>query len=270
MSDPCVDCGLPAAANDRCDDCGEEVRQSPRWRGPREPRASRAVRPKTGTCVACDSDFLVPSMGPVRTYCSPRCRAWWNNHPGVPTPPLGRCARCGELLNRLTQKYCTPRCSEIARGVRRAEPLPSRTCALPECGTEFRPYRDAQRCCSERHGKTLCNREGRASGRYAPDAWSDRRRDNYHRRRALKKGASTGRPVILAEIADRDHWKCGICRLVVNPGMQWPHAKSPSLDHVVPLSQGGAHDPANVRLAHLGCNTERGNRGGGEQLMLVG
>lgn len=262
----CIDCGNPAEAQDRCAECLEEVRESPNWRGSVPP----APILRFGTCVACRGTVPIGRRGPTRRYCSPRCRAWWNNHPGVPTPPLGQCARCSKPLTRLSQKYCSLRCSEIARGVRLAEPIPARNCALPECGAEFRPHRDAQRCCSERHGKTLCNREGRASGRYAPEPWNDRRRNNYHRRRALKKGASTGQPVILTAIAERDRWKCGVCLRRVNRNLQWPHAKSPSLDHIVPLSQRGAHDPANVRLAHLGCNTERGNRGGGEQLMLVG
>jgi len=76
--------------------------------------------------------------------------------------------------------------------------------------------------------------------------------------------------VKLADIAERDGWRCGVCRRRVNPRFAWPHPKSPSLDHIIPLSEGGKHDPANVRLAHLGCNIVRGNRGGGEQLLLVG
>lgn len=187
--------------------------------------------------------------------------------------PPRSCARCGASIDQKPRsaKYCSPRCGEIARGQRLAEPLSKRSCALPDCGLEFQPKSPRQRCCCERHGKILCNREGRASGRYAPDPWSDRRRDNYHRRRALKKGASTGRPVKLAEIAERDRWRCGICRKAVSKRLQWPHPRSASLDHIVPLTEDGSlHDPVNVRLAHLVCNTIRGNRGGGEQLLLVG
>ena len=45
---------------------------------------------------------------------------------------------------------------------------------------------------------------------------------------------------------------------------------SPSLDHVVPLSLSGAHTPENVRLAHVRCNTAKGNRGGEELRLLSG
>jgi 5-methylcytosine-specific restriction endonuclease McrA len=35
----------------------------------------------------------------------------------------------------------------------------------------------------------------------------------------------------------------------------------PSHDHVVPLTKGGSNTPDNVRLAHRGCNSSKGNRG---------
>lgn len=80
------------------------------------------------------------------------------------------------------------------------------------------------------------------------------------RRRALKRGAATGEPVIFEEIAERDDWKCHICGDLVDRDAHWPDPLSPSLDHVVPLVAGGAHDPSNVSLAHLSCNVAKGAR----------
>lgn len=121
--------------------------------------------------------------------------------------------------------------------------------------------------------KGLCakhyNAKAKAEGRIKPQAWNDRRRDAYHRRRARKAAATTGEPVILADIAARDGYRC-FCGERVDMALAWPDPRSKSLDHIVPLSEGGAHDPSNVRLAHLRCNTVRGNRGGDEQLLLVG
>jgi 5-methylcytosine-specific restriction endonuclease McrA len=45
---------------------------------------------------------------------------------------------------------------------------------------------------------------------------------------------------------------------------------SASIDHLIPLSQGGGHVRANLRAAHRVCNVNRGIRGGNEQLMLIG
>jgi len=161
-------------------------------------------------------------------------------------------------------RYCSRRCNEIKHGKRLAEQLPPTSCALTECGATFQPWKTGQRCCSEKHSKLLYNRESRADGRQKPGPWNDKRRDSYHRRRALKKAASTGEPVLLSEIAERDGWQCSLCRQPVDPLVKWPDAKSPSLDHRIPLSRGGAHDPSNVDLAHLGCNTAKNNRIGDE------
>lgn len=134
----------------------------------------------------------------------------------------------------------------------------------------FRPKRDVQRCCCEKHGKLLWHREAEAAGRVTRESWNDRRKDHWHRRRALKRGASTGEPVILSEIAERDRWRCQLCKRAVSRKRRWPEPLSPSLDHIVPLSRGGAHALSNVQLAHLRCNVSKGNRGGGEQLALIG
>jgi 5-methylcytosine-specific restriction endonuclease McrA len=110
----------------------------------------------------------------------------------------------------------------------------------------------------------------RAAGSVKPQVWTDRRRDNYHRRKALKKGTSVGDPVRRELIARRDRWCCQLCGERVDERLVWPHPLSASLDHVVPLTKGGAHEPANVQLAHLRCNVAKSNRGGGEQLALIG
>jgi 5-methylcytosine-specific restriction endonuclease McrA len=33
-----------------------------------------------------------------------------------------------------------------------------------------------------------------------------------------------------------------------------------TVDHIIPLSKGGAHAVANLQLAHLACNIRKGNR----------
>lgn len=64
----------------------------------------------------------------------------------------------------------------------------------------------------------------------------------------------------MREIGERDSWLCGICQDAERPvsiASGTPRALSPSLDHIVALSFGGAHTRANVRITHLWCNVER-------------
>lgn len=61
-------------------------------------------------------------------------------------------------------------------------------------------------------------------------------------------------------IYERDGWMCQLCGEPVDPALIFPDRLSATLDHIVPLSLGGTHDPSNVQLAHLGCNSAKGNR----------
>lgn len=219
------------------------------------------------TCRGCDS--LLPEHGDdhrgrCQIWCSKACGSRHRSPRPRAVPKLpGECAHCGAsfVTHLSTRKFCNRFCSEASRGQRRAQPLPEIKCALPSCGKLFTPTYDRQRCCSERHGKALYNRASRADGRQKVESvWDDRRRDAHQRRRALKKKAATGRPVRRGVIAARDRYTCGICFDPVSMDLQWPHPLSPSLDHVIPLTKGGMHDPSNVQLAHLGCNTAKGNR----------
>ncbi|MFE6597238.1 HNH endonuclease [Streptomyces albidoflavus] len=141
-----------------------------------------------------------------------------------------------------------------------AVPLTLRRCDAPDCDAVFQPKHKRQRCCSEACGKRRWALAARAAGKVYRQPWDDRRRDAYHRRRARKKAAATGEPVLREEIAARDGWICYLCEQTVDSELTWPHPFSPSLDHVIPLSRGGAHGPANVRLTHLLCNTSKGAR----------
>lgn len=96
-------------------------------------------------------------------------------------------------------------------------------------------------------------------------------RARTQRRRAAVRGGRLTERFTDTEIFERDGWRCGICRRRVNQRLVYPHPRSPSLDHIVPLSQDpNGHTRANVRCSHLECNLRRSNRGGNEQLALIG
>lgn len=76
--------------------------------------------------------------------------------------------------------------------------------------------------------------------------------------------------VIPRKVFERDSWRCGICHRKVDKRLSYPHPRSASIDHILPMKHGGSHTYLNVQYAHLRCNSSKGHRGSGEQLALIG
>ncbi len=221
------------------------------------------------TCPGCGAEIPPGSRERnKRIWCSQACRSWRHNHPDGELRPAARvCQRCSlPIVGRNVRAvFCSRRCLEqsvtkLAHGERRA-------CSY--CGGSFAPVTNKQVYCSRPCQKIAYGREYRRNN---PDkyGWSPAKQAAAKRRRARRKGATVGRSFLDAEIFERDGWRCQLCRKKVDPSLEWPHPMSKSLDHVVPLSKGGAHRAANVQLAHLTCNIAKRDRPQGEQLRLIG
>ena len=128
------------------------------------------------------------------------------------------------------------------------EKISDRLYVCKECGREFvAPYGDKRhafcsRACSRRHYGRI----------------------NKRTRRALKKCNGQVDRINPLDVYERDNWYCGICGGTVDKRLEYPHPHSASLDHIVPLSCGGEHTLGNVQLAHLQCNVQKSNVGGGQ------
>ena len=74
-----------------------------------------------------------------------------------------------------------------------------------------------------------------------------------------KRGRFRVPPAVRRSIYERDGWTCQLCHEAVDPDATdiW----RATLDHVVPQSHVLVpdHSPANLRLAHLWCNSVRGD-----------
>jgi hypothetical protein len=217
-------------------------------------------RVRTDThCTICGTELppRTTERGRTRLYCGKDCTNAGYQRRRSARRAAARvdttCVTCGELFTppKANQTSCSKKCWLVANGFRLAEPHPERLCALPECDEVFTPKRRIDRCCCQSHGRILASAE------------------SQHRRRAIKLKTET-RPVRLDEIAARDKNRCHICGHRISDRYRYPHPRSRSLDHLIPLSRGGTHTPENVALACLGCNVSKGPRGGNEQLMLIG
>lgn len=223
---------------------------------------------REGTCSEC------PRPRWARGLCSSHYAAWhrkqYGRKPGRPRQII--CVGCGESaeVKKPTARFCSHACWVAWRYPRpgvalvHVGPAPSRTWE-PVHASSGRLW-VAGRC--RRCSKPFVIVD-QAEARYCSRRCL--RADGKDRRRARVR--SGGAEVVFRRrIFERDGWRCQLCGRSVNRRATAPHPKAPTLDHIVPVSEGGAHSASNVQCAHFLCNALKGAGvwGSGEQLRLVG
>jgi hypothetical protein len=211
-------------------------------------------------------------------YCSNECRfnAWHDKalrHKADREAGVGsfckvyfiNCIECGKLFSAHTKAkaICGTECQTAinrraygARNEHKHEPITA-TCA--RCGRKFaylRFNRTRLYCSKE------CNR--RANEEADPERYADIRAKARHKRRALQESNGPVDAINPRHVFERDGWRCGICGRKVNPGLKFPHPRSPSLDHIIALAAGGSHTWDNLQCAHFICNSMKRDLPGGQ------
>ena len=118
--------------------------------------------------------------------------------------------------------------------------------ALQDVDTRHRKERAYSAIYRKKHRKEL---RKRARERYRTDMKCHLYYRNYH---AKKKGSTIG-PINIQALVERDS-VCAICHKHIP-------ARQRSIDHILPISKGGAHIQDNLRIVHIRCNLARNNRG---------
>ena len=97
---------------------------------------------------------------------------------------------------------------------------------------------------------------------------AERKRRELKREKRIKANGEADRDITLKRLYTRDG---GICYLCGKPCNYEDYRRSdkgafiagklyPSIDHVKPLSHGGTHTWDNIRLAHMICNSHKGDK----------
>ena len=231
------------------------------------------MKDSTRGCAGCGSPLPIQKRaGNPRKWCSDSCRvaAFGRRNPDylerkarrareraqeveADKPPRPQCESCGRPLasRRESSRFCTGEACQRAK--RAADALTAPTCSIMGCD---RPQQ----------ARTLCG------SHYALE-WSRRNPERSAagkaRYRARKRDAFV-EDIDHSEVMERDRWTCGICGERIPKRAVYPHPRSASVDHILPLNAGGLHEMKNVQAAHLLCNALKSDRGGGEQLLLLG
>lgn len=229
----------------------------------------------TPTCEICGAGYR-RTYGEQRT-CGRRCgatlqaqnRGW--DHIAVPLlavaeVELNCCEGCGGMFFLPTRRLtCSVRCYRRAYYRTTEPPRPrvewdqsDRTC--PRCSSLFSPTSPRQTYCDAKCMKAARRLRERASG--------IRDHGKSHRSRARKYGGAyeVVRP---RKIFERDEWVCQLCKKPIDPNAKVPQPLAATLDHIVPMSEGGDHVAENCRAAHFICNSKRGTGSKGEVIQLA-
>lgn len=118
------------------------------------------------------------------------------------------------------------------------------------------------------HNPIYCSNACKRRANHRKGKECKKRSGNYdrgnHRHRARKYGVAYEPGITLKKVFKRDN---GICQICGKP-CDWSDRRwnkycgptSPSIDHIIPMDKGGGHVWENVQLAHMMCNSEKGDK----------
>lgn len=197
----------------------------------------RTLEPRP--CKQCKAVFTPKKNPNAGIFCSRECN-FLHKAAKPRLPKIRPCADCaGSAMPRRKRCLaCTLRC-DLAT----ASP---RICLL--CAKPFMKKGSAK--CA-RYCTVRCRNRARKKRESAK--W----RHLEKRRRFLLRSGDDINPL---EVYKRDAWTCQMCNKRVLMDKSAPHPRSPTMDHIIPLSRGGTHIWSNVRCACFRCNCKRGNR----------
>lgn len=210
------------------------------------------------TCRDCGSPLPFRPAGPPPKWCDERCRARFNHRPHRKGARVFWCDTCARPFSANHRaQFCSGRCANFWRQDRRRP----RVVRCADCRIMLSVTFDGCVAGDAKIRPLGPSRCERCRGM--------RRADSNRRKSAKRRGCAGSGTYTLTYVAERDGWSCHLCGERVDRRLPGTNEQGPTIDHLVPISDGGEDTAANVRLAHRSCNRRRGV-GGTVQLLLVG
>ena len=261
-----------------CDECTSAYHSAyyelnaDKWSGPYRQRQlerqhlGKSTTISYGSCAAedCDRCWVITSRrNQRRKWCSRQCRQRQAYRDLAGFDPVERsCSWCFKVFVPKQRRsfYCSNNCRSALLNHWTSHRSPN-LCHLPRCidcgELTFRAFR-FRRC----HEHDLAERRARAS-RPATNA---KRNANRRRRGTVKAGEAFS----VHDLIQRDGDLCRFpgCGRRVKLDVHYLHPAYATIDHIVPISDGGEHTMANCQVMHRGCNSSKGARHVGDPVQL--
>lgn len=178
---------------------------------------------------------------------------WVRPRKDRPRKPRPLCETCGKEVNAGSSRFCCYECVAAWRG--------TRPCDM--CGVDVEGCRSYSRArCAD------CRLKAKRAGNQK----AKRKYGRNHRQRARHHGVGYV-PVPVKALYERDGYRCQICMKRCLRNARYSkldgriHPRSPTIDHIVPMSCGGNHEPTNLQTACFECNSKKGAKACGQLRM---
>lgn len=222
----------------------------------------------TRTCAWCAR--LFESCHPRAIYCGHACSVkrnnTINNAKRHKTHPKVSCETCGRTFvrPRSDSRHCSPSCRGKAQWRATYVPVAPVDLTCEHCGKNFRSKFKKARMCSDRCRKRAGYDRNADDRRRYTRAWTAANQHTeayrvasqvkYNNRRAAKVANPGSIGVSVTEwlrILRAHGFRCAYCGI---------RPERLTQDHVIPLSRGGRHAPANCVPACKSCNYSKGGK----------
>lgn len=228
-------------------------------------------------CTALGCDKVAKYWSGKEPACASHFRRWKKN---CATAIIKGCVNCGKSFTTNGQKKltCSTECSnkwrnghrrrlkKIEGGAEKLSILEKRRRSSDESKQKQKAYDRSRYDTPEKLEKEKgrwrsydSRPERKAAKRLADQIRNNsdigrlRIRRQSSKRRAVVRGNGF-EPYEVINIFKRDRFVCQICHGRIPKNQKWPHPLSASIDHIVPVSSGGADAPHNIQSTHLQCN----------------
>lgn len=208
-------------------------------------------------CGWCHVELMqVKRAGNPRRYCSRQHAGMYLNSKKPKAEKVEKvCLWCSKtyITNLKKSKFCSSRCRNACSNDKQVKATQAKHAANPR-RFDF----DCDRCYQIVQTDKPVSRG--AYGRFCRNCALVRRRERYRIKTANRQKITNPIRISADVLIERDGNNCHICLTEIDLSLARNSRFGATIDHVIPVSKGGADTLDNMKLAHWICNIKKGNK----------
>ena len=211
---------------------------------------------KPSHCAWCQIELVHKGAGNPKRYCCRQHAGMYLNSLKSKAPKIQKsCLWCNtEFVTAFeVMKFCQSSCRVAFQNKQRADKTKAKHIANPR-RFDF----NCDRCQIVVQTDLHINRG--SNGRFCRNCSLVKRRERYRIKTAKRQKIVNPIRISADVLIERDGNVCHICLTQIDLSLARNSRFGATIDHVIPVSKGGADTLDNMKLAHWICNIKKGNK----------